>query len=100
MIGMLLFLLVSSTIGIGIILIGLGLYFAMQRFPFMLAKRLRSKGNDQVIIAIFYIVAFMRFNSNLELAINFAANYLSAPLSLDFKRILWTTQGRESEEKS
>ena len=34
----------------------------------------------------------MRFSSNFELAVNFAANYLNPPLSLDFKRLLWDLQ--------
>ncbi len=77
------------TIGIGIIFIGFGIYFVMQKIPSLFAKKLKVKANDEIIIAIFYIVAFMRFSSNFELAVSFAANYLSPPLSLDFKRILW-----------
>jgi hypothetical protein len=79
----------SGIIGVGFLLLALASYFLVQNLPNLLMKRLKAKANDQIIIAIFYIVAFMRFNSNFELAINFAANYLSAPLSLDFKRILW-----------
>ncbi|MCA9459503.1 MAG: hypothetical protein KC550_03060, partial [Nanoarchaeota archaeon] len=79
----------SYFIGGGIILLGLVLYFVMQGVPSLLAKKLKSKANDEIIISIFYIVAYMRFNSNFELAVNFAANYLNPPLSLDFKRLLW-----------
>ena len=93
--GLFFLLFVSSTIGFGLIMIGLGMYFAMLKVPAMLEKRLKAKANDQIIIAIFYIVAFMRFNSNFELAINFAANYLNPPLSLDFKRILWQLENSE-----
>lgn len=88
-VGLLLFVGYSSTIGVGVILIGLGSYFAMQNIPVLLARRMRAKASDQIITAVFYIVAFMRFNSNFELAVSFAANYLGQPLSLDFKRILW-----------
>ena len=89
MFGLGLFILGIRTIGVGIVLIGLATYFIIQGIPALLKKRFRAKANDEVIIAVFYIVAFMRFNSNLELATQFAANYLSGPLSLDFKRILW-----------
>lgn len=82
-------MLYSTTIGIGIIIIGLVFYFIMAQMPYLLAKRIRAKSSDQVIIAVFYIVAFMRFSSNFELAVQFAANYLAPPLSLDFKRLLW-----------
>lgn len=87
--GVFLLALEKSTIGMGIILIGLGMYFAMQKIPDLLAKKIKAKASDEIIIGIFYIVAFMRFSSNFELAISFAANYLSGPLALDFKRILW-----------
>ncbi len=82
-------LLFNTIIGFGLVLIGLGSYLVMQNMPAMMMKRARSKASDQVIIAVFYIVAFMRFNSNFELAVNFAASYLNPPLSLDFKRIMW-----------
>lgn len=88
-IGLLLLVAVSSTIGFGVIIIGALSYFSLQNIPSLLARRMKSKANDQIIIGIFYIVAFMRFNSNFELAVSFAANYLNPPLSLDFKRILW-----------
>lgn len=87
--GLIFFLLISSTMGVGFLLLGLGSYFVIQNIPYMLARRFKSKANDQIIIAIFYIVAYMRFSSNFELAINFAANYLGPPLSLDFKKLLW-----------
>jgi hypothetical protein len=93
--GLLLFILGQGTIGFGIVFMGVGAYFALQNIPGLFEKRFRAKANDEVIIGIFYIVAFMRFNSNLELAIGFAANYLSGPLGLDFKRILWEIENAE-----
>ncbi len=82
-------LLINGTIGFGIVIIGVATYFITGQIPGMLAKRTKAKASDEIIISIFYIVAFMRFNSNFELAINFAANYLNPPLALDFKRMLW-----------
>jgi tetrahydromethanopterin S-methyltransferase subunit B len=93
--GLLLFILGQDTIGFGIVFVGVGAYFALQNIPSLFERRFRAKANDEVIIGIFYIVAFMRFNSNLELAIGFAANYLSGPLGLDFKRILWEIENAE-----
>ena len=89
MLGLIILLVLSSTIGVGIVILGLASYFALQNIPALLAKKMKARANDEIIVAVFYIVAFMRFNSNFELAINFAANYLNPPLSLDFKRILW-----------
>lgn len=95
MLGSILWITLSPTLGIGIIMMGLASYFALQSAPMLLAKRMRAKANDEIIVAVFYIVAFMRFNSNFELAVNFAANYLNPPLSLDFKRILWQLENSE-----
>ncbi len=88
-IGLSFFVVGSSTIGFGLVIVGIAVYFVLQSIPSLMEKRLRAKANDEIIIAVFYIVAFMRFNSNLELAVNFAANYLNPPLSMDFKRMLW-----------
>lgn len=90
--GLFLFILGQTIIGVGILFLGVGAFFAFQTIPSLFERRFRAKANDEVIIGIFYIVAFMRFNSNLELAIGFAANYLSGPLGLDFKRILWEVE--------
>ena len=79
----------SKILGIGIILLGIISYFALQSVPKLLAEKSKVNASDQIIIGVFYIVSFMRFSSNLELAINFAAQHLTGPLSLDFKRILW-----------
>jgi hypothetical protein len=88
--GMVLFVLnLSTIISMGVLITGVLLFFIFQQIPIIIAKRFRAKASDQVIMAIFYIVAYMRFNSNFELAVSFAAHYLSPPLSLDFKRILW-----------
>lgn len=95
MIGMSLFLLVSATIGFGFMIIGLGSFYAMQNIPSLLARRMKTKASDEIIVGIFYIVAFMRFSSNFELAVSFAANYLNGPLSLDFKRLLWQLDNSE-----
>ena len=88
-IGMVFFIFISNTIGAGLILMAVANYFIFQSLPSILAKKFKSKASDQVIMAVFYIVAYMRFNSNLELAVSFAANYLGPPLSLDFKKLLW-----------
>ncbi len=89
LIGLSFFVTGKSALGIGFIILAISAYFIVQKIPELFAIHFRNKANDQIIIAIFYIVAYMRFNSNFELATHFAANYLQPPLSLDFKKILW-----------
>jgi hypothetical protein len=60
--------------------------------PHFLANSWRMKASNQMVLSIFYIVTYMRHTSNLELAIDFAAEHLQPPLSLDFKRIIWNIE--------
>ena len=71
------------------IIAGAALLFVMQKIPHILANNWRMKASNQMVLCIFYVVTFMRHTSNLELAIEFAAEHLSPPLSLDLKKVLW-----------
>lgn len=71
---------------------GLFLIPVLQKFPQFLANSWRMKATNQMVQSIFYLVTFMRHTSNLERAIQFAADHLSPPLSLDFRKILWDTE--------
>ena len=71
----------------GAILIG-----PLGKAPHFMANGWRMKASNQMVLSIFYIVTYMRHTSNLELAIDFAAEHLSPPLSLDFKRIIWNIE--------
>jgi hypothetical protein len=74
------------------VLAGLVLLGTMQKIPFLLADNWRMKASNQMVLCIFYVVTFMRHTSNLELAVEFAAQHLSPPLSLDLKKILWNIE--------
>ncbi|MBI4147102.1 hypothetical protein HY494_00430 [Candidatus Woesearchaeota archaeon] len=71
---------------------GLLMIPALQRVPDFMANTWRMKASNQMVQSIFYIVTYMRHTSNLERAIEFAANHLEAPLSLDFRKILWDVE--------
>ena len=51
-----------------------------------------TKASDQLLIAVLYIVIYMKRDSNLERAILFVANQIPAPLSIDFIKILWDVE--------
>ena len=89
LIGLTFFVLGRNALAFGFIILAASSYFIFQKIPEILAINFKNKSNDQIITGIFYIVAYMRFNSNFELATEFAANYLQPPLSLDFKKVLW-----------
>lgn len=69
-----------------------GIYLPLSTLPTYLAASWRMKASNQMVLSIFYVVTYMRHTSNLELAMDFAAEHLSPPLSLDFKKIVWDVQ--------
>lgn len=74
------------------LLTGILLFIPLQNYPLHLANIWRMKASNQMVICIFYVVTYMRHTSNLELAIRFAADHLSPPLSLDLAKILWNVE--------
>ena len=60
--------------------------------PLFIANNWRLKTSNQMVLCIFYVVTYMRHTSNLEKAIEFAAEHLAPPLSLDLKKVLWDVE--------
>jgi len=71
------------------ILVGIGLMMPLGNLPFFFANNWRMKASNQMVLCIFYIVTYMRHTSNFELGVDFAAEHLSPPLSIDLKKIIW-----------
>ena len=107
----LVFMLISFFAGI---LLSLGIYFITNNFPILflflflvlsvflfyyfytmpalLANKWRLKASSQMVPCVLYTVVYMKHTSNLERAIRFAGQHLQAPLSFDFKKILWDVE--------
>jgi hypothetical protein len=71
---------------------GLLLIPAIKSIPTFMANTWRMKASNQMVQSVFYLVTYMRHTSNLERGIEFAADHLDAPLSLDFRKILWDVE--------
>ncbi len=69
-----------------------GLYIPIQKLPFVFADSWRQKASNQMVLCLFYVVTYMRHTSNLERAIDFAADHIGPPLSLDLKKVIWDVQ--------
>jgi hypothetical protein len=67
-------------------------YVPLAAMPKFLAKRWRQEASNQMVLCIFYMVTYMRHTPNLELAIEFAADHIGPPLSLDLKKVLWDVE--------
>ncbi len=68
------------------------LIIPLAKIPYFIANSWRMKASNEMVLCIFYIVTYMRHTSNLELAIDFAAEHLDAPLSMDMKKVIWNLE--------
>lgn len=91
---------------IQLLLMFLGLFASMFVFyytysmPQRLANAWRLKASAQMVPAVLYVVVYMKHTSNLERAVEFAAQHLEGPLALDFKKIFYDVEiGRFSTIK-
>jgi len=73
-------------------IVGMILMLPLNKYPLFLATTWRMKASNQMVLCIFYIATYMRHTSNLELAIDFAAEHLTPPLSIDLKKIIWDVE--------
>ena len=74
------------------VVIALGIMIPLQNLPMSFANKWRMKASNQMVLSIFYLVTYMRHTSNLERAMNFAAEHLPPPLSLDFRKVVWNVE--------
>ncbi|MGE0793584.1 MAG: hypothetical protein AB7V77_05400 [Candidatus Woesearchaeota archaeon] len=74
------------------LILALLMIIPLQNIPFTFANTWRMKASNQMVLSIFYIVTYMRHTSNLERAINFAADHLPPPLSLDLRKVVWNVE--------
>ncbi|MBI2133692.1 hypothetical protein HYU11_03345 [Candidatus Woesearchaeota archaeon] len=65
---------------------------ALIKLPEFFGNSWRLKASNQMVQSIFYVSTYMRHTSNLELAIMFASDHLSPPLSIDLKKVLWDVE--------
>ena len=72
-----------------ILIMGIAMIMYLMQLPLNVANKKRTKASNQMILGVFYTVSYMRHTSNLELAIEFAANHLPNPLSMDFRKVIW-----------
>ena len=75
-----------------IILSGLIIIIPLSKYPLTYANEYRLKASNQMVLCILYLVTYMRHTSNLENAVKFAGEHLTAPLSLDLRKILWDVE--------
>lgn len=91
-------LVTKDTIMTMVVLIGsLSLIIPAMNYPSFLLEKWRMKAGNQMVLAVFYVVTYMRHTSNLERAIEFASDHIGAPLALDFRKLLWDVETEKYE---
>ncbi|MAF99086.1 MAG: hypothetical protein CMH61_00590 [Nanoarchaeota archaeon] len=71
------------------VFLGITFHAIFRKIPSFIGNSWRMKASNQMVQCVFYLVTYMRHTSNLERAIEFASEHLTAPLSLDMKKIIW-----------
>ncbi len=90
-----LFVIIGTFLGGGFtfLLFGLifvvGVFYYFYSYPQTQAKSMSVKMSAESVLAILYMVIYMRTSPNLEGALKFAAQNLTGPLSWDLKKLLW-----------
>ncbi|MBU0628071.1 MAG: hypothetical protein KKC75_02695 [Nanoarchaeota archaeon] len=74
------------------IILGISIIGPLGRLPNFIATSWRMKASNQMVLCVFYVVTYMRHTSNLELALRFASDHISPPLSLDLKKVIWDVE--------
>lgn len=69
-----------------------GIMYYFWKLPKLIFSSWRAKASDQLVLAIMYLNIYVEHTSNLEKAVYFTAKHISAPLSLDFMKILWDVE--------
>jgi len=80
--------------GLLVSLLGFGSFLYLRNYPARLIKLRQARASSELILAVLYMVIYMRTTSNLESAVKFVAENLETALSNDFKKMLWDVGAR------
>ncbi len=81
--------------GIGLIVLGILSLPLIQSYPKREFQIRMSKASSDLVTFILYMIISMRQTSNLETAVQFAADNLNSYLAFDLKKLLWDTASRK-----
>ncbi len=86
------FKLIDPFFGVFLLMFGLGITYLTYNYPSSRARALQIKMNADMVLAILYMVIYMRNSPNLEGAVRFSSGNLVGPLSWDLKKLLWDVE--------
>ncbi len=71
---------------------GLGLTYYLYNYPASHARAIQVKMSSDIVLAVLYMVIYMRNSPNMEGAVKFAADNLTGPLAWDLKKLMWDVE--------
>ncbi|MCD6478013.1 MAG: hypothetical protein J7K87_03345 [Candidatus Aenigmarchaeota archaeon] len=92
-----LFVTVNFTLTISLFVLSVLVIYGLMKYPMYLANQFRVNASQEIILAVLYMVIYMRASPNMEGAIKFAAQNLTGPLAYDLRKILWDVDVRRYE---
>ncbi len=88
---------VPLPLGITMIVFSVAAGRYLYNYPKKVAKDMRVRASEEIVLSIVYMVISMRISPNLENAVKFVAMNLTGPLALDFRKLLWDIYMRKAE---
>ena len=92
------FIFIGIALGIGLFFSLFGFMFAggvfwyFYNYPSNQAKIITVKMSADTVLAVLYMIIYMRTSPNLEGAIKFSAQNLEGPLAWDLRKLLWDVE--------
>jgi len=80
------------TFSILMLLFSLVLVYLVYNYPESHARSVQVNMSSDIVLAVLYMVIYMRNNPSIEGAVKFAADNLSGPLSWDLKKLMWDVE--------
>ncbi len=87
-----LFFLFDRFLGLLVLILGVVFTNYIYSYPRVRREIYKIQASDTAIVALLYLVIYLRLNPNLDSAYVFAAKYLTGPLGDDFKRLIWSLE--------
>ncbi|MDY6774202.1 MAG: hypothetical protein SVS85_03285, partial [Candidatus Nanohaloarchaea archaeon] len=71
------------------------LFYYLLKYPWLKARQKVVSSSQDLIMAVLYMVIYMRSSPSLEGAVAFAARHLTGPVATDFKLMMWEVDVRK-----
>lgn len=75
-----------------VLLFGLGMVYYLYNYPASHARAIQVRMSSDIVLAVLYMVIYMRNSPNIEGAVKFAAENLTGPLAWDLKKLMWDVE--------